>query len=103
MGDPDAPAAQGYPKFPGDAIVPQRLPSERVAPLEDPILAPPSLPKPKKQLTAIDLLICVMLPLVGVIVGAIRFIRGDSTGLRMFLISVCFIVVYWLQRGCFMG
>ncbi len=91
----------GYPKFPGDALLAQRIVTEPRAPLDRPQLATTPSWKHRKELTTIDLLVCIVLPFVGVIAGIVRIVRGDPTGLRMFLISTGVLVVATLQGWCF--
>ncbi len=94
-------SARSYPRFPGDAIIPQREPSERTAPFEvsNPKV-PPRSAKASKPLTNIDLLVCVVLPPVGVIAGILRCIRGDPTGWRMLSFSTLALASTAMLRAC---
>jgi hypothetical protein len=81
---PDRPAPEGpddasefdYPQAPPDVGEPQHLP----------------LP-PSAKLTSVDLVVCLLFPLVGVIAGLIRLIRGDPSAARMLVISGAMLLV----------
>jgi hypothetical protein len=101
MNNTPTPSDAGYPRFPGDAIIAQRLPSERAPVSGFPIrTAPPKRATASKPLTTIDLLICVVLPPVGIIAGMIRCIRGDPTGWRMLSFSGLVFFATTVLRAC---
>jgi hypothetical protein len=52
----------------------------------------------------VDLAICLLLPLVGLIAGVLRLLRGDPTAGRMLSVSgVVLLVIILLQSGVFCG
>jgi hypothetical protein len=52
-----------------------------------------------EDLTTVDLIVCVILPLVGLIVGGVRVIQGRSSGNRMLLLSGVMVVVQIFLRS----
>lgn len=56
-----------------------------------------------EDLTGVDLLVCILLPLVGLIVGGVRVIQGRSSGNKMLLLSGVTMVVQIILRGFFVA
>ena len=56
---------------------------------------------PSGDLTPIDLMICVCMPIVGLIVGGVRLSQGKPSGNKMLLISGVMLVVQIFFRLLF--
>lgn len=96
----------------GDAGATVRCECDRAVPVPDlhalrasadEVTGPPSAPL-HGQLTGVDLAVCVLLPVIGLIAGVLRLIRGEPTAGRMLLVSgTVLLLIILLQYGTIFG